>query len=99
MSNVLHDLSTDIKQVIETYFPDLALKMRFEAVGEKLIWQVNGPNLRRATLDRSQTIQILARESRATFERLKVLNPNCANNYDVDLAYLTKLSLPSPDQA
>ena len=97
MSTILRDLSNGTGQLIETYFPDSALKMRFETVGERLTWQVNGPELRKATLNRFQAIQALARESRATFERLKVLNPACAGNYDVDLAYLAKLKLPSPE--
>ncbi len=97
MNTVLRDLSANRKQVIETYFPDSALRMRFEPVGEKLIWQIEGPELRKIMLDRSQMIQVLMRESRATFERLKVLNPTCAGNYDVDLAYLAKLRLPSSE--
>ena len=98
MSTILRDLSTGMKQVVETYFPDSALKMRFETVGEKLVWQINGPELQRAILvGRFQMIQALARESRATFERLKELNPACASNYDIDLAYLAKLKLPSPE--
>ena len=95
MNNVLRELSTGTKQVIETYFPDSASKMRFETVGDKLIWKVNGAELWTATLDRRHALQTLARESRATFERLKVLNPACTGNYDIDLAYLAKLSLPS----
>ena len=95
MGTILRDLSIGTTQVVETYFPDSALKMHFEAMGDKLAWQISSPEPRRAVLDRSQTIQALAWESRATFERLKVLNPACASNYDVDLAYLAKLSLPS----
>ena len=99
MNTILRDLSTETRPVIETYFPDCALKMRFEAVGERLAWEIGGPEPRKATLDRFQTIQVLAQESQATFERLKVLNPACAINYDVDLAYLAKLKLPSPEHA
>ena len=99
MNTVLRDLSADKRRVVETYFPDSALRMRFEPVGGKLIWRIEGPEPRKVVLDRSQMMQVLARESRATFERLKVLNPACASNYDIDLAYLAKLKLTSSEHA
>ena len=88
MSKVLRHLSNG-KQVVEGYFPDWPGTMLFEVVDDRLTWSLHVPETRAVTLERVPALRILMREYGRFFERMKVLNPSCSDDYDVALAYMS----------
>ena len=86
MSKVLRDLSHGKERSIQRYFPDAPVLMLFEVEGERLTWTVRTKQTRVATLDRVPALRALMAEYRHVFERMRVLNPPCASDYDVSLA-------------
>ena len=88
MSNVLRHLSNG-KQVVEGHFPDWPGTMLFEVAGDRLTWSLHVPETRSVSLERVPALRILMREYGRFFERMKVLNPSCTDDYDVALAYMS----------
>ncbi len=87
MSKILRDLSHGRTRSAAGGFPDAPVDMLFEVDGERLTWTVRAKETHVATLDRVPALRILMAEYRHVFERMRVLNPTCASDYDVSLAY------------
>ena len=89
MSGILEELSHGRTRSMEGGFPDAPVDMLFEVDGERLTWTVRAKETHVATLDRVPALRILMAEYRHVFERMRVLNPPCASDYDVSLAYMS----------
>ena len=93
MSKILRDLSHGRTRSAEGGFPDAPVNMLFEVDGERLTWTVRGKETHVATLDRVPALRILMAEYRHVFERMRILNPSCASDYDVALAYMSNFKV------
>lgn len=89
VGNVIRDLVGGAKQVTDA-FPDCPVEMRFQVAGGQLTWEVDGAETRRATFNLDQALRALIEGYHSTFERLKVLNPAAATEYDALTDYLKK---------
>lgn len=89
MSDILSDFSHGRTRSAEVWFPDAPVLMLFEVDGERLTWTVRAKETRVAILDRVPALRILTADYRHVFERMRALNPPCASDYDVALAYMS----------
>lgn len=93
MSGILEELSHGRTRSAEGGFPDAPVDMLFEVDGERLTWTVRAKETRVAVLDRVPALRILMAEYRHVFERMRILNPSCASDYDVSLAYMSNFEV------
>lgn len=82
MGNIIEELADGATHPLSLSFPDCPIDMRFQVKGETLVWEVDGAKKRRVSVVLDQALQTLVEDYHSTFERLRVVNPAAAPDYD-----------------